>query len=435
MNKRLQALLQRKAAAVDKMKTIRAAAGEDIFTADQTQAFDAAKADAEALNAAIQQEQTAIEAERSLQLAPGATIISTTDNRAADPLHGFAHAGEYFAAVRAAAITPSAVDERLLIGAAATTYANEGAGADGGYLAPPQLSSEILSVIEANDPLLSRVRQIPVSTNALKIPATEETAHGTNGVQAYWDAEAATMTQTKPVFQSREIKLNRLTALVPVTEESLEDAAALGAWVPMLAGEKMGFKVTDAILNGTGVGMPLGIVGAPGTVTVTKEASQVAATIVAENILKMYSRMPVSSRSRAVWLVHTDTEVQLAQLNIKIKNVAGSENVGGIPIAFTPASEATGPNARLMGRPVVPVEACAALGTVGDIVLADLSQYIAITKGAVKADQSMHFFFDQNIRAFRFVMRVGGQPWLSSPIARKNGSSTLGHFVTLQTRS
>jgi len=47
MNKRLQALLQRKAAAVDTMKTIRAAAGEAIFTAEQTTAFEAAKAEAE----------------------------------------------------------------------------------------------------------------------------------------------------------------------------------------------------------------------------------------------------------------------------------------------------------------------------------------------------------------------------------------------------
>ena len=53
----------------------------------------------------------------------------------------------------------------------------------------------------------------------------------------------------------------------------------------------------------------------------------------------------------------------------------------------------------------------------------------------IKSDQSMHFYFDQNVRAFRFVFRVGGQPWLSAALARKNGSSTLSHFVTLATRS
>jgi HK97 family phage major capsid protein len=438
MNKRLQALLQRKVAAVETMKTIRAAAGEDLFTAEQTTAFDAARTEAEQLAAGIAQEQASIELDRTtgvVNVSDPTSIEVGIDRRTLDASHGFAHFGQFVSAVRNAAMRPSAADERLAFGAAATTYANEGTGADGGFLVPPQYAAEIMSVIESNESLLARVRQIPVSGNSLIMPASEETAHGTNGVQAYWDSEAATMTATKPVFQNREIKLNRLTALVPVTEESLEDAPALGTWTSMLAGEKMAFKVSDAILNGSGVGVPLGLVAATGTVSVAKESSQVAATIVAENVLKMWTRMPVASRSRAVWLVHSDCEVQLMQLNVKIKNVAGTENVGGMPVWMPPTGLSGSPYSTLLGRPVVPVEASAALGTVGDFVLADLSQYIAIIKGAVKADQSMHFYFDQNIRAFRFVMRVGGQPWLASAIARKNGSSTLGHFVTLATRA
>ena len=75
-----------------------------------------------------------------------------------------------------------------------------------------------------------------------------------------------------------------------------------------------------------------------------------------------------------------------------------------------------------------------ALSSAGDVTLCDFSEYLAITKGAVKADQSMHFWFDQNLRAFRFVLRVGGMPWLSAAMARKNGSNTLSHFVALGAR-
>jgi HK97 family phage major capsid protein len=89
----------------------------------------------------------------------------------------------------------------------------------------------------------------------------------------------------------------------------------------------------------------------------------------------------------------------------------------------------------LLGRPIVVTEACQTVGTEGDIILADLSKYLTVTKaGGVKSDVSMHLWFDQNTTAFRFVMRVNGQPWLSAAIARKNGSNTLSHFVTLQTR-
>ena len=43
-------------------------------------------------------------------------------------------------------------------------------------------------------------------------------------------------------------------------------------------------------------------------------------------------------------------------------------------------------------------------------------------------------YFDQNISAFRFVMRMNGQPWLSAPIARKSGANTLSHFVAIAAR-
>lgn len=437
MNKRLQALLQRKAAAVETMKTIRAAAGESIFTAEQTTAFDMARTEAEQLTAAIGQEQAAIELERTgaaVTLPDAATIEGGVDRRTLDASHGFQTFGHFLSAVRGAAMRPNAADERLNIGAAATTYGNESVGADGGFLVPPQYATEIMTVIESNDPLLARCRQIPVANNSFIMPKSEETAHGTNGVQAYWDAEADTMTQTKPVFKNIEIKLNRLTALVPVTEEALEDAAALGSWVNQVAGEKMSFKVSDAILNGIGTGQPLGLLSAPCLVTVAKETSQAASTVLAANIFKMWSRMPSASRARAVWITHSDVEALLPQVTVNVKNVAGTENVGGAPIFMPPGGLSGSQYGTMLGRPIITCEASPALSSAGDLVLADLSQYVAITKGAVKADQSMHFYFDQNIRAFRFVMRVGGQPWLSAAISRKSGSSTLSHFVALGAR-
>ena len=435
MNKRLQALLKRKAAAVEQMKTITATAGDADLTPDQLTAFNTAKAEAEASQASIEQVQAMIEAERTLVLPDHASIGNVVDNQAANPTHGFAHFGQYLAAVRKAAMNPGAVDQRLNFGAAASTYANETTGADGGFLVPPQYSTEIMSVIEEQDTLLSRVRNIPVAGSEFKYPVNEKTAHGTTGIQAYWDSEGDAMTATKPVFKNGSIKLDRLTALAPVTEEALEDSAALGSWVQMEAGETMAFKITDAIYAGTGSGMPLGILNAPCLVTVTKESSQVAATVVAENVLKMKARMPQRNFARAVWIAHSDVEVQLAQMNFKIKNVAGSENVGGVPVFYPPSGLSTTPYSTLMGRPILFLESASALGTAGDLVLADLSQYVAITKGGVKADQSMHFYFDQNVRAFRFVFRLGGQPWLSAAISRKNGSSTQSHFVALQTRS
>lgn len=444
MNKALRALLQRKQAALSAAREITdlAATENRDLTADEQGKVDGILASVESINGQIEREQRLIEAERTapamgtaLELPDNARIGAVEHNAASDPARGFAHFGEYLSAVRTASMRPAATDERLLLSAGPSTYANESVGADGGFLVPPQYANSIMSVIEGQDSLLSRVRQVPVAGTEFKFPANETTAHGTGGIQAYWDGEADAITQSKPVFKNRSIKVDRLTALVPVTEESLEDASALGSWVEMEASEKMTFKVNDAIVNGTGVGQPLGIVGAPCTVSVAKEGSQANDTVMAENVIKMWSRMPAANRARAVWLIHSDVEVQLMQMSVKVKNVAGTENVGGVPV-WLPPSGLVGSNgfSTLLGRPVIPVESCAALGDLGDIIFADLTQYIAVTKGGVKADQSMHFWFDQNIRAFRFVYRLGGQPWLSAAISRKNGSSTLSHFVTLAAR-
>jgi hypothetical protein len=46
----------------------------------------------------------------------------------------------------------------------------------------------------------------------------------------------------------------------------------------------------------------------------------------------------------------------------------------------------------------------------------------------------MHLWFDYDITAFRFIFRLAGHPWLTAPIARRNGTNTLSAFVALAAR-
>ena len=67
----------------------------------------------------------------------------------------------------------------------------------------------------------------------------------TGGIQTYWDGEASTVTQSKPQLKDLTLKLHRLTALVPVTEELLEDAPAMAGYVTSKAGENVKAKFQD----------------------------------------------------------------------------------------------------------------------------------------------------------------------------------------------
>ena len=65
---------------------------------------------------------------------------------------------------------------------------------------------------------------------------------------------------------------------------------------------------------------------------------------------------------------------------------------------------------RMKGKPVIEVEYCPTLGTVGDIVLADLSQYYLAQKGGIAAASSIHVRFLYDEMTFRFTYRLDGQP-------------------------
>lgn len=363
------------------------------------------------------------------------THLSTPATRAAGRGNGgFNSFGHFAQAVRAASMAPNQTDQRLQ--AALTTYGNEGAGSDGGFLVPSDWRGEIMRMVDAEDGLLSRTDQQTITGNNISYPVDETTAwQSSGGVQAYWDGEASTINQSKPVFNDLTVKLHRLTAMVPMTEELLQDVPAMASYVPSKAGEKIAFKLNDAILNGNGVGMPLGIMNAESLVTVTKESSQVAGTFHADNAVKMMARMPASSFGRSVWLVNQDVIPFILKMGFAVTTASGTA-VGGGALYLPPNGLAnSGAYGSLLGRPIVVTEACNAVGTKGDVVLADLSKYLAAVKGSIKADVSMHLYFDQAVTAFRFILRMNGQPWLKKPIPRKgNNTNTLSHFIALENR-
>jgi HK97 family phage major capsid protein len=176
---------------------------------------------------------------------------------------GFRNLGDFANAVRNASMRGGDMDARLR-NAAVSTYGNEGAGADGGFAVPPDYRTEILGPVFNEESLIALTDQLQSSSNTLTIPKDETTPwQTTGGIQAYWTAEAGTKTQSKPSLGESTIKLHTLAVLVPVTEELLEDAPAMGAYLNRKAPEKIDFKVSDAIVRGTGAGMPLGLLNSP----------------------------------------------------------------------------------------------------------------------------------------------------------------------------
>ncbi len=322
------------------------------------------------------------------------------------------------------------LDPRLR-NAAAATYSSEGVGADGGFAVPPDVRADIMGRVFAEDSLIARTDRMQSSSNTLTLPVDMTTPwQTTGGIQSYWTGEGQAKAQSKIVLEEVTLKLNTLATLIPVTEELLEDAPALDGYLRRKAPEKMDFKLSYALAWGSGAGQPLGFMNSPALVTQAAESGQTADTVVAANVIRMLSRMPTSSRATAVWLIHPDAEPQLPLMTI-----------GNQPIYLPPGGLRDQPYGTLLGRPVIPHQICETVGDLGDLMLVDLGQYLTATKtgggrdaNGMRSDVSIHLWFDQDITAYRFTIRVAGQPWWSQPIAQRDGANTQSPFVTLASR-
>ena len=314
----------------------------------------------------------------------------------------------------------------------APTGLSEGIPADGGFLVQTDFATTLLEKTFASSGILNRVFRMPISgnANAIKIPAVADNSRAdgsrSGGIQAYWMNEAGTKTPSYASFAQVALELKKLVGYTTCTDELLQDTSALESWIMRAFASEFDFKLADAIINGDGAGKPLGVLNAPCLITITAETGQGAATIVAENIDKMWmSRFGPNSASY-VWLYNQNIEQQLSEMNY------GVGATGGSLVYMPPGGISGAPYATLKGRPMIPIEQAATLGTAGDIILADLSQYIMVDKGSMQSASSIHVNFATDQTAFRFVYRTDGQPLWSSYLTPYKGSTSYqSPFVVL----
>jgi HK97 family phage major capsid protein len=339
--------------------------------------------------------------------------------------------GEMLMAVRNAAMPGARVDPRLIKRAA--TGLGESVPADGGFLVDKDLTNELLMRTFETGLLASRVRKIPVgaNSNGVKINAVDETSRATGsrwgGVVAYWINEADAKTASRPRFRQMELTLKKLIGLCYATDELLEDAAALEAVIRQAFAEEFGFMIDAAILDGTGTGQPLGILRSPALVEVPP-TNATTAGVAYEDIANMWARLYAPSRPTSVWLTSQALEPYLYSMKLTV-------GTGGVPVFLPPGGVSASPYATLFGRPMLPMEQIAAVNAKGDLMLVDPQAYVMIQKGGIQSATSIHVRFVNDETAFRFVIRVDGQPIWNSALTPFSGTNTVSPYVVLGLRT
>lgn len=307
---------------------------------------------------------------------------------------------------------------------------------DGGFLVLPEYNTTMLELLYDDLNLWSRVPEYTIGGNQISFPKMSPSRadgkrHG--GFRAFWAGQGKTISETDLSTEETDIKLGMLSVGIFVTKAMQDDAGLiLEQWITRNGNAEFSFQLGNALLNGVGGWQPLGLLKSGHRVTVAKDGGQAANTITATNIVNMWSRrMAAQGGDDLVWLINQNCEPQLAKLTFATGTSSGQ-------LVYQPPTGLSGsPYATLQGRPIIPTEFNEVLGTEGDIVLTNFNHYLAIAKGGIEQDSSIHVEFLRNLNCIKFTMRVNGRPAYDEPVTpfKSNGSDTQSSIVTLETRA
>lgn len=375
----------------------------------------------------------------------GASLPRVTKDRAdnllEDPAKGFSTPLEYMRALTNAYDNRSKYakgnkyggpDERLkLLNAVGSDEQSTIEDPYGGFFVPTAFSPGIREMTAPADQLAPLVTRVPMTAPKVEIPARVDKTHTnsvTGGLQWYRRKELGSATSSRMEFEMVGMSANTLTGLAYCSEELMTDSPVSFSGI-LARGfqDGLGDKLMRERITGTGVGEMQGIKDAKTVpISVAKETSQVADTIVGMNVLKM--RKQIYNYGSSVWLINNDCYVQISQLHIE------SANNAGLIKMFHPSLTTDAPD-MLLGRPIIWTDYTETLGDKGDIILFNPTEYLEGVYEGLTSGESIHVRFVEHERAFRFGYRNDGRLWWKAQFTPPKSSVKRSPVILLAERA
>ena len=300
----------------------------------------------------------------------------------------------------------------------------ESIGASGGFLVPTEFYSQLMAVDGEAGIVRPRATKIRMARRQIDMPVLDQTTttagipHWYGGMQFYWTEEASLKTETNAKFRKISLVAYKLIGYTEVSDELLADSAiSLGDFFNSSLGFAGGIAWMEdyAFLRGTGAGQPQGVVNAGATITVPRAA--VGTPVQYIDIVNMMESFLPSARG--VWVMNQSVMSNLFQMTVGGSNVWQPNMQAGVP-------------GNLFGMPVIFTEKLPAVGSAGDVLLADWRYYLIGDRQATTIESTP--YTDQwkyDLTSWRAVHRVDGKPWLSAPLTYQDGTIQVSPFVIL----
>lgn len=279
----------------------------------------------------------------------------------------------------------------------------------GGALIPPEFQASLQARMRERASLVSKCTVIPMSSLTVTLPdlADYDNSQGKVGgnIKFRTVAEMAQATENNFLIGDITLALKEYNALIKVSRQLIQfSPISVEGLIMGQIGDAQDLALTNHFINGTGGGVPLGVINSPALISVAKETGQKADTLLYENILEMEKR---AWRSRGEYYGSADIIRQLGVMSITV-------GTGGSAVFVPNGTSAAAALAKnLMGRNLTFLEECPTLGDLGDLILVDWSQYfVGQFAGApgIQAESSIHLNFDYRKECFQFTFYADGQP-------------------------
>jgi len=298
----------------------------------------------------------------------------------------------------------------------------------GGYLIPDQFISTIKQVGAGEAVVRPRASVIPagdIPDQGIEMPALDQTATDGSGlyggVKVVWVSEGSDKTETSTAFKLIELDPKEVAAWIEVTDKLLRNAPAIETLLGTLFRGAISYAEESEFLAGTNPSTrPTGIITHDGTITVNRTTAN---RILYADIVNMFAK------SFGTGLDFVAGKSTLTQL-LTMKNFEAADS-DAPALAFQPDPR-MGIAGTLLGIPLLYTDLLPALGTAGDLMLADFKFYL-IKDGygvEVKSDNGYSGFI-KNRTIIKAFWNVDGKPWLTGPIYLRDGTSTVSPFVIL----
>ncbi len=315
-------------------------------------------------------------------------------------------------------------------GSVRKTAMGENSGPAGGYIVPLDYSLALMDTIEEESFIYPRANVIPMNSAETQCPKVDVETAQTVGIAPYfggvnytWGSSQAP-TETEPTFRQLTLRAWDLLGYCTVSNDWLNDVGPEGDnYLIKLLGRGAAWYAEYAFLQGTGTSgvgvndMPLGILNAPGTITVSRTTSS---TIVTADIANMAAQLLPYSWKNAIWACHPTCLAKIAKLpsfiiNGDLGGVGGESNCGF-----------------LLSKPLYITDKLPSLGNAGDLILFDPSLYAIGNRQEVLIESStLGPAFRTNQTDFRVWLRIGGLPQVSAPITLPDASTLVSPYLIL----